>query len=67
YILCSIIVCIQLLITHWLDAACVGSSTPLKLQVSKVTVRKSGAFDLTVEKVCLQSIRWKPCHAHSPF
>lgn len=120
--------------THWLDAACVGASTPLKLKVSgvvplsiravgygnrqmcqvdkfgfpkrgkegklikrerqknyfgfqtgdmvkaivptgkhagthvgKVTVRKSGAFDLTVAHVRLQSIRWKHCRAVNRF
>jgi 5-methylcytosine-specific restriction endonuclease McrA len=36
--------------THWLDAACVGKSTPLIIQVksSKKTVRKSIRFSLTV-------------------
>lgn len=29
--------------------------------------QQTGAFDLTVEKVCLQSIRWKHCHAVHRF
>lgn len=120
--------------THWLDAACVGASTPGTLKVSrviplsiravgygnrqmcqvdkfgfpkrgregklvkrsrqknyfgfvtgdmvkaivptgkhagthvgKVTVRKSGAFDLTLPHVRLQSIRWKHCRAVHRF
>ena len=35
--------------------------------VGKVTVRKSGAFDLTVGKVGLQSIRWKHCRVIDRF
>ncbi|MGB3204224.1 MAG: RNA-guided endonuclease IscB [Crinalium sp.] len=40
------------------------------IHVGKVTVRKSGAFDITTEKGRLQSIRWKYCqpiHRHDGY